>query len=168
MIDQLVIIAGTVHAKSIALRGSRHANGFGQAGVDLPIFHVLIGYQFQQTRLFSLTLNGQQGAGAIKESMGLINMRAAYGQVPGVDLVLHTQGALAGFALPAVIVQLADGNRFVAREGGYAFDLTREVADQVAAGNPGRKAQDLAICLGEVICIWTVRRWPARSVGSAR
>src|SRR3546814_7817054 len=65
----------------------------------------------------------------------------AHGQVPGVDGVVDLQRAGARRGLPGVVVELGDGDRAAARPCLQSLDLAREIADQVAAGNPGRQCQ---------------------------
>src|SRR3546814_20718387 len=63
---------------------------------------------------------------------------------PYTTLFRSLQRAGAGRGLPGVVIELGDGDRPAGRAGLQSFDLAREIADQVAAGNPGRQCQPLA------------------------
>ncbi|KAG0895210.1 hypothetical protein G6F57_018134 [Rhizopus arrhizus] len=71
-------------------------------------------------------------------------MRAAHRQVPRVDHVFDPQRTVARRGLPGVVVDFVDIHAPRARMGRQRFDLAREIADEVAARNPGRQRQALA------------------------
>src|SRR3546814_2712228 len=60
---------------------------------------------------------------------------------PYTTLFRSLQRAGAGRGLPGVVIELGDGDRPAGRAGLQSFDLAREIADQVAAGNPGRSEE---------------------------
>ncbi|MCY1541916.1 hypothetical protein D9M68_776320 [compost metagenome] len=120
------------------------AAGLGQAGVDLPAVDAAGRGQLHQAGQVILAMHAQKDAGAVEEAVGFVQVRAAHRQVPGVDHVFHSQRAVAGRRLPSVVVRFVDGQAAGARIGRQRFDLAREVADQVAARNPGRQGQALA------------------------
>ncbi|MNV90300.1 hypothetical protein D3C71_1846740 [compost metagenome] len=95
-------------------------------------------------------MHSQKHAGAVEKAVGFVQVRATHRQVPGVHHVLHPQRAVGGGDLPGVVVDLVDNHAARARVGRYGFDLAREVADQVAARNPGRQRQALAVGRGGV------------------
>src|SRR5690606_13831279 len=92
-----------------------------------------------------LAPDGQEDAGAVEESMGFVDMRTAHREIPGIHHVLDGEGSGARFAAPGMVVGLGDPHRITAAAGLERFDLAGEISNKIAAGNPRRKGQCLAL-----------------------
>ena len=98
-----------------------------------------------QAGLRFLPEHAQKDAGAVKEAVCLIEMRAPYRQIPGVDFAGNGQ-CPAGrecFCLPGLLVEFAQVHRLAARFGANGDDVPGKIADQITAGNPGRQGKTL-------------------------
>ncbi len=91
---------------------------------------------------------GRAAAGTrwtVEETVGLVEVGSAHRQIPGVHLVGHRQRTGRRRDLPGVLVELVHAQLAVAGERRQAHDVARELADHVAAGNPRRQHESLAI-----------------------
>ncbi|KAG1257744.1 hypothetical protein G6F65_015801 [Rhizopus arrhizus] len=145
MVDQRVVIRRQVQAEAVAAGGALVAAGFGQAGVDLPAVQAARRRQVHQAGQVVLAMHAQEHAGAVEEAVAFVQMRAAHRQVPRVDHVFDPQRTGARRGLPGGVVDFVDIHAPRARMGRQRFDLAREIADEVAARNPGRQRQALAV-----------------------
>ncbi|MOA14474.1 hypothetical protein D3C78_1345770 [compost metagenome] len=150
VVDQRVVVRRQVQAEPVAAGGALVAAGFRQAGVDLPAVQPARRRQVQQAGQVVLAMHAQEHAGAVEEAMAVVQMRAANRQVPGVDLVFDSQRPVAGRRLPGVVVDFVDIHAPRAGMRRQGFDLAREIADEIAAGNPRRQRQALAFGRGRV------------------
>ncbi len=77
-------------------------------------------------------------------------MRAAHRQVPRVHVEAHRQGPVDGLRAPGVLVEFLEGDRPVAARRPDGNDVTREIPDHVAAGDPRRQGELLSRRIGIV------------------
>ena len=145
IVDQRVVVRRPIQAETVSPRRALHAAGFGQRGVDLPVFQPGRGDEIEQAGFVFLPLDAQEHAGAVEESMRLVQVRAAHGQVPGIDGVFDFERAGARRGLPGMVVEFFHAHRPPAAPGGQCLDLARKIANQVAAGYPGGQGEFLAL-----------------------
>ena len=79
----------------------------------------------RSTRQLFLAVHAQEHAGAVEETVGFVQVRAAHRQVPCIDLVFDAQRAVAGRGLPGVVVELVHRHPPRAGIGRQRFDLAR-------------------------------------------
>src|SRR5690606_33247916 len=147
-VDQSVVIGCEIHAETVPLGALRMAGGLRQGGVDRPVGGLLWGLQQKMAGEVFLAMHRQKDARAIEERMCFIDVGTAHGKVPGVDHVLHHQRPLAWSATPGMVAGLADFHRTALALGADGFDLTGEISNKIASGNPGRKGQHLPLRVG--------------------
>ena len=75
--------------------------------------------------------------------MGLIQVRTAHRQIPGINLIIYSHRPAAGFEAPVGFVQLFDHNRLVTTTGPQHEQVFGEVSYHVTARYPVRHAQTL-------------------------
>ncbi|MNJ78626.1 hypothetical protein D3C77_764260 [compost metagenome] len=78
MIDQRVVVGRLIQAEAVAPRRAALAGGFGQAGVDLPAVDAARGRQVHQAGQVILPMHTQKHAGAVEETVGFVQVRAAH------------------------------------------------------------------------------------------
>src|SRR5690606_8024709 len=115
---------------------------------DRTVGCLLWGLQQQRAGEVCLAMHRRKDARAGEERMCFIDVGTAHGKVPGVDHVLHHQRPLAWSATPGMVAGLADFHRTALALGADGFDLTGEISNKIASGNPGRKGQHLPLRVG--------------------
>ncbi|EXI72938.1 MAG: hypothetical protein AW07_02870 [Candidatus Accumulibacter sp. SK-11] len=82
--------------------------------------------------------------------MRLVDVGAAYREIPGIHLVDHAQVATAGDRrrLPGMLVELSQRYRLAAALGADRQYVSGKVADEVTAGDPRRQREALAFAGG--------------------
>src|SRR4030095_14225993 len=162
MIDQLIVACRAVETEAkgrrpFAPHRCRHppasiARPPGRQDLDLAC-----------ARLFSQ--RAQEDAGPVEESVRSVQMRTPHRQVPRVNLQRDGESALDWRRCPGVLVELGDRDAAPAALRADRDYVTREVADQVAAGYPSRQGEALALRIGIVhaaahfkqMSLWTSR-----------
>ena len=95
VVDQRVVVGRPVQPEAVAAGRARQAARFRQAGVHRPALDARRRQVDQAGQLF---LAAQEHAGAVEETVGFVQVRAAHRQVPGIDLVFDAQRPSQGAA----------------------------------------------------------------------
>ncbi len=152
MVDQLVVVRRAIHAKAVGARAAADPARQRQRGRHLPVTvaGALRSLDVDETGAVGTPLDGQEDAGAVEETVGLVEMRGAHRQIPGINLVMQAQRAAGPQrrGAPAVLVELLHAPRLAIDLGPQAHDVARELADHVAARDPRRQAENLASRIG--------------------
>ena len=148
MVDQFVVVACLVHAKSVAFgRVLFPAHRF-EGGGNLPaaIRLVVRCLDVDQAGGCFVAKRTEEDAGAVEKRMRLIKMRAAYRQIPGVNLTDDGEWCvcLEGGCAPGVLVGFAKTNGFATGFGADRNNMPCKIPNQVTAGNPRRQGELLA------------------------
>ena len=141
MVDQFIIVARSVSAKSSVCRSRPR-----QTGCHLPGAVARRRRRINLHRTVSILLPqySQKHTGAVEKTVGGIQMRAAHRKIPCVDLVVDNQRTVRGRRLPGVLVQLRKAKCTAAGLRANRHDMPCEFANHVAAGNPRRQRKALA------------------------
>src|SRR5690606_33723694 len=105
-------------------------------------------YEFHLAALRFLADDAQKNRRAVEEAVRGVQMRAAHGQIPRVDFHGDGQHAVARRRLPGVVVEF--DQRHFAPAGACAdtHHMQREIAHEIAAGNPHRQRVTLSFRIG--------------------
>ncbi len=141
VIDQLGIVGSDIGAETI-LPGVLPAHGRRHAPVpaDVPVGRLNIHIAGS---LF-LANDGRKHAGAVKERMCQIEVCAPHAVVVSIDVQHQCQFAVGWCGLPATLVELGHRNIAAVRLRACPDNMSRVVADHVAARNPCRHRENLA------------------------
>ena len=145
VVDQRVVVGRAVAAETVSGRA-----GFRQRRRDPPVAKRAAGRrcEIDLVRLAVAAVDPDEDAGAVEEPVRFVEMRRAHRRVPGVHPIPEAERPAARRRAPAVLVDLVDRDRRSAAVGGQRDDVARELADHVAAGNPGGQREALAVGVG--------------------
>ena len=140
MIDQRVVVVGAEAAEP-QLRtadpvepGGQFPGGVGGAvrGVDVHLAGLVLEPH-----------GGEKQTAAVEITVGGVQMGAAHREIPGVDLIAHGHRPGGRRHLPGLLVELGHVQGRVVRRRLQGHDMTGEIPDHVAAGDPGGQRQPL-------------------------
>jgi hypothetical protein len=141
MVDEFGVVRRSISTELVsACAGARHR----RSNPPVAALRVFRWLDFEAALRILLADDRGKDAGAIEETVGRIEMGAAHAQVPGVDCCRHRQRRLAGAGDPRPLVRFfqADGLTVAGRFDRH--DVSRHIANQVAARHPGRKGKRLS------------------------
>ena len=152
MVDELVVVRCAKAPETVRI--ARPAVLGRQRGDQLPVPARLGLGLVDGDEAWRVGASGHrhEHAGAIEEAMGRVEVGRTHRQVPGIDLIVQHQRARPGLnrRAPGVLVELLERARFAIGLRGQADDVARELPDHVAARNPRRQAEHLALRIGLV------------------
>ena len=141
VVDQLVVVGGRVEPEAVRRRaGGRERGGHAPARERGARWC----RDVDDARHALAAGGAQEHARPVEVAAGRVEVGGAHRQVVRVDVRGHRQRACAGRRLPFVLGGLAHGDRGAGRVGAHGDEVARELADQVAAGNPRRQHEALA------------------------
>ena len=145
MVDQLVVVRRTIRAEAVhRCAGPRHRGG------DPPVAIARAGRAQDVDAAGALlpSQRTQEYAWTIEEGMTGVQMRTAHRQVEGIHVDRHHDGPGVGCHDPGVLVDLGYRQRLAPAARADRHHVPGEVADQIAAGDPGRQREALSIRVG--------------------
>ena len=110
VVDQRVVVGRPVQPEAVAAGRARQAARFRQAGVHRPALDARRRQVDQAGQLF-LAVHAQEHAGAVEETVGFVQVRAAHRQVPCIDLVFDAQRPSQGAACQVWLSSLSTATR---------------------------------------------------------
>ncbi len=97
MVDQFVVVGGDITAKGTALGFQRRQRGSDTPGVKGIALRTL---DIDDVRGIFLADHAQEYAGAVEETVGLVQMRGTHRQIPRIHQVMQCQRPVARRRLP--------------------------------------------------------------------
>lgn len=142
MIEELVVVDGAIGAEAalgrpVARHGGRHP--------PRRIFVARGCRDVDDARRVLAAFGQQEHRRAVEIAAGGVEVGRAHRQVERVHLRDDRHASARGRRVPRALVDLPDRQRLAVARRAHLHEVAREVADQVAAGNPGGQQEAMAL-----------------------